>query len=318
MPLTEGQWQVRDLVMGPDTPYCIMPGTNPWGVSNRAPSQTDRTYANGAWSGAEWRNAKIVPINVGLNPGWPCAVVDGEVDVVAARAAWRKIESDLVAAFAAIEDSTVEVECRFVFGGFEYVMFGRPRLVEVLDDEWALRNGVATAQCAFVVLDGLIFSGDDACETTGLVQTTGGLVVRGDVPTTDNDLGGTPRRDWPPPSFVIPAERAGGEVVVTNEGNVDTCVVMTIEGPVDTPAIEVIHEDGTVDRMEVRVTLDAGQEMVIDTCANTITVNGFSQRRFVVGDWPTFPPGDSTVVFRAANYNPSAQMTVCSRSAWSG
>src|SRR5690606_10597208 len=107
------------LLMGPGTPYTVLPGWDPWSRTVRAEQSTPRPYAHGSLSGAEWTDEAVVLI--------PVSVYRGR----AARGAWMSAHQQLMRAFAAVGGSREDVELRFGWGGGEYLMLGRPRQVRV-------------------------------------------------------------------------------------------------------------------------------------------------------------------------------------------
>jgi hypothetical protein len=66
MPLDEGQVQLRDLVIGPGTPYRFVRGShfNPLSRSVRADQGGARVWNDGSWSGAEWAEQATIPMRL--------------------------------------------------------------------------------------------------------------------------------------------------------------------------------------------------------------------------------------------------------------
>ncbi|SCL15045.1 phage distal tail protein [Micromonospora inyonensis] len=159
MALSEGQVQLRDLVIGPGTPYRFVKGShfNPFKRDVRADQGGARAWSAGSWSGAEW--AEQVAIAMRL--------------VVLARgpAEYVTLMSRLLAAFA---PSGGDVDLRFVLAGAEYLMRGRPRMV---DPESRHLDGHTYVQAAFVALDPTIYSGTEHEVPLSLPSTVGGLTV---------------------------------------------------------------------------------------------------------------------------------------------
>lgn len=168
MPLEEGQWQVRSLIMGPGTSYRMMDPTNPFSTTARADQGGPRAWNHGSWSGAEWANERMVPMRI---------LVDTP-DL----ASWRDAHQQLAAAFAPVGDIATSVELRFAFGGVEYLLLGRPRMVE--PDLSIVATGRGFTRAAFVALDPRIYSGDLSTVQTGLPVQSGGLTVPGVVSST--------------------------------------------------------------------------------------------------------------------------------------
>lgn len=298
MPLLNGQVQVRSLVMGVDTPFEII-NFNPWSRSVRAPSQDERAWDHGDWSGAEWQNAAVVPFLVCI-ASIPDSACVGDFDT------WIEHRHQLAAAFSAIGDAISEVELRWRLGTREYVMFGRPRLVDP-NVEWMrwVRPGGASAQCAFTALDPRIYAGDlteSGC--IGLTLTTGGLTVPFTVP------------------FFIPGTLSDGAFEAVNIGTANASALIRVVGPVVNPRIVFRRATGEVSVLDFfDITLSAGEWIDIDTAAGTALLNGLptsSVRGSIIWTIDPFPlaPGVTTIRFIAPEYNPDACVFITFRSAW--
>lgn len=111
----------------------------------------------------------------------------------------------------------------------------------------------------------------------------------------------------------------GGSVNVVNAGDFDTPPVIQIKGPLTTPF--VVRQD-TGDVLEFNTSLAAGDTIVVDVLADTVTLNGtqtgslLSDRSAPVSSF-RMPPGTTGLLLReAAGPDPSASMTVTYRSAY--
>lgn len=138
--------------------------------------------------------------------------------------------------------------------------------------------------------------------STGLPVTTGGLTLAATMPWT------------------LSATTVAGQIVATNAGTFDTRPVLVLDGPVTAPKILAQLPDGSVQLLTYSQDLASGEQLVIDTDAHTVILNGqASRRRFLTisNGWPTIP-AQSTVTFqfRASTYNSSALLTARWRSAW--
>lgn len=108
-----------------------------------------------------------------------------------------------------------------------------------------------------------------------------------------------------------------GDVAVVNDGSFETRPVITFTGPVSQPQITVTGPDGTTSMLTYGGDIAAGDTLVLDTDAHTVLYNGTANRRaLLVGSWPTLPPGQSLVTFRAGAASPTATCTITYRSAW--
>ncbi|MET8982144.1 hypothetical protein ABZX85_41830 [Streptomyces sp. NPDC004539] len=134
---------------------------------------------------------------------------------------------------------------------------------------------------------------------TALPTTTGGLVLPAAPPLT------------------ISATTVSGQITATNRGSIATRPLITIAGPVQQPTVAALYGDGTVRSLAYTDTLGAGDVLTIDTDAHTVMLGAASRRRYLSGQWPEIPPGESvTIAFTAAAYNATALLTARWRSAW--
>jgi hypothetical protein len=286
MPLQEGQVQIRDLVMGPGTPFEILRYFNPWDREVRADQGGPRPWAHGSWSGAEWMNEVIVPFPV-------------KVDGNGSKSEWLQRRFELQAAFAPIGDSIEEIEMRFNFGGTEYVMYGRPRVVNM--DMTLMVSRITVANCAFVALNPLIFASEPTVlGPINLPVMVGGLTVPFTVPLT------------------IDSVLTGGSLSITNEGTAETFMVITITGPVEEPRVVMKLEDGTIQTLEIDTKLLTGQTLTINTATRTVMLNDtISQLGNAIGTFPTLPAGGPhEMLFRAGEYNANAELSVSFTKVW--
>jgi len=111
---------------------------------------------------------------------------------------------------------------------------------------------------------------------------------------------------------------SGGTVYVTNSGDWATPVLLTITGPLTTPAV---YRQDTGDVLELAVTLAASDVVIIDTLADTVTLNAspaknlLTDRSAPVNSF-LMPPGSAGLALRAAVTNSSASMTAAWRPAY--
>jgi len=138
--------------------------------------------------------------------------------------------------------------------------------------------------------------------STGLPLTSGGLTLPATLPWT------------------LSATTVAGQITAFNAGTFETRPVLILNGPVTGPKILAQLPDGTVQFLTYSQDLASGEQLVIDTDAHTVIVNGqASRRRFLTipNGWPTIP-AQSTVIFQfsASAYNASALLTARWRSAW--
>ncbi|MFJ2259468.1 hypothetical protein ACIOKD_14200 [Streptomyces sp. NPDC087844] len=139
-------------------------------------------------------------------------------------------------------------------------------------------------------------------DDTLLPITTGGLVP----PVT--------------PPVTIVSTSVSGVIDAENSGSFETRPLFIIDGPVDAPRILAQMPDGSVRFLTYSQSLGNGEQLVIDTDAHSVILNGdVSRRRFLTTPtgWPIIP-ARSMVSFRfdAMYYNSGAKLTARWRSAW--
>lgn len=281
MPLAEGQVQIRGLVMGAGTDFETLRGFNPWAIAARVDQSDARAWDHGSWSGAEWRDELVVPIPLRVR---------NQAD--RSPGGWVSAHQQLMAAFA---PSHTDIELRWCTGGVEYVMFGRPRVVDPEVD--TAPAGWTVTRCAFAALDPRIYSGAETVESTGLPSSSGGLTW----PVT-----------WPQ---VWPAVVSSGRIQAYNAGGTATRPRLVINGPATDPRVTLV---GTGQVLAWDLELAAGQWLDVDTDRRTSLINGQVSRsgQMTSRQWFELPPGFSEIAFDAATPNPDASLLVAYRSAW--
>lgn len=283
MPLSEGQVRVRDLIMGRSTSYKMLE-FNPWIRTVRADQGDKRAWNHGSWSGVEWSDEAVVPMRVQV--------------LGSSAATWLTLDQQLKAAFRPVGEATSDVELRWLIGGVEYVMFGRPRMVE--PEAAMLGTGLVYTKAAFVALDPTIYAGVETV-TSPLVPPsfTGGLTIPLTVP------------------FTVDGVMTGGSATLTNSGTKETGLLLRIDGPAVEPRVTLERADGVIQTLRIGITLPAGQWLDIDTANRTVTLNGTTSRRGqTTGDFPILPSGAHTLIFRTTDANPASELTARFRSAW--
>lgn len=282
MALAEGQVQVRGLVMGPGTPYAIESAFNPWTRSARVDQSGSRSWGNGSWSGAEWMAEAVVPVPVLVDSATP--------------AEWLAHHQRLAAAFA---PSHSDIELRWTAGGVEFLLYGRPRLIE--PDTEFVGSGAVPTRCAFVATDPTIYGGAEYTETLGLPTTAGGLALPMGLPTR------------------VTATVVTGRRLLANAGTADVGLALRVNGPVASPSVSLLTDAGTA-TLRFALTLDDGQWLDVDTAVRTVYLNGLVSRRgFTTAEgvgWPALPSGAHEIAFNAPTYNPDASLSVAWRDAW--
>lgn len=109
----------------------------------------------------------------------------------------------------------------------------------------------------------------------------------------------------------------GGTLLLTNAGNTATWPIWTITGPVTNP---VIVNTGTGERLTLTITVDAGQQLILDTDARTVMLQGVASRRGSLSStsaWFPLRAGATAIAFQASSYDPATSLSAAWRSAWS-
>jgi hypothetical protein len=277
--LAEGQVSVNGLVMGAGTQYRLLEFT-PWSRTVRAEQGAARAWNHGGWSGAEWQDQAVVPMRI--------RVIGSDAG------SWLALHQQLAAAFA---PSHEDLELRWVTGGTEYLLRGRPRMVE--PEIRTIGHGQVVTKAAWAALDPIIYSGLEHSAATGLPVTSGGLLVPVTAPMT------------------VDATSVAGRVTITNAGTAPVPLRLRVDGPVSQPWVAVTSAAADPSTLRCWLDLDTGQWLDIDTGARTALLNGVVSRRGLVsGDWPLLAGGDADVAFNAPTYQATALLTVAWRDGW--
>ncbi|MFG3488561.1 hypothetical protein [Streptomyces sp. NPDC047972] len=122
------------------------------------------------------------------------------------------------------------------------------------------------------------------------------------------------------PPVTIVSTSVSGVINAPNQGTFETRPVLVIDGPVDSPQILAQMPDGSVRSLLYSQSLGVGEQLVIDTDAHSVILNGdVSRRRFLSTPtgWPVIPPAAMVAFqFTAGSYNSGAKLTARWRSAW--
>ncbi|MET9467795.1 hypothetical protein ABZY44_23930 [Streptomyces sp. NPDC006544] len=170
-----------------------------------------------------------------------------------------------------------------------------PPLIKPITDRIAEYSVLVTAA------DPRRYSTDLQAQSAGLPSVTGGVTLPLTMPLT------------------ITAGTSSGQISLSNAGSMSTRPTFTIDGPVADPVIVVQYPDSTVVQLAFSDTLGAGDQLVIDTAARSVVLNGSVSRRgyLSVARWPVIPPTSTvTVQWTASSYDSAALLTGTCRSAW--
>lgn len=110
---------------------------------------------------------------------------------------------------------------------------------------------------------------------------------------------------------------SGGEMTLVNGGTIAMWPVWTIRGPVTGPSITNVTT-GTALVFDPTFVVPAGQDLVIDTDAKTVLLQGVNARnRLFTASWFRLTPGSTAVRFAAVSgADPAAKLTAVWREAW--
>lgn len=289
--LGEGQVSVNGFVLGSDTDYELK-AFNPWTRDTRHNTQ-QRPRNHGSWSGDEFLDSVTIPLRIKVN--YPAED----------HAGWLSRHRALCQAF---RPQSTDVELRYRLRGdpVEYLMFGRPRLVDPQIRH--LGNGSTFTAAAFVALDPLTYSAAEHDLVLGLPTTSGGLTEPYTVP------------------YSIDSTSASGRGPVSNAGTEPAPLFLRIDAgaaPLTNPRVFVQAGTEPSQLLHCSLVIGAGQWLTLDTARHTARLNGTSTRRgLIFGTWPLVPaavdevPVAATLGFDADVYSATASVKAVWRDTW--
>lgn len=240
-------------------------------------------FGDGSWRGTDWRAAAAIPMSVGMR----AADWSGLMDL------WWALD-------AACAPTRLEgpAELRFNAAGTEYLMYVHPQGARLRNRRG--RTGKAWAETTLEALDPAIYSAVEHSVTVGLLRHTGGMTVPVTVPA------------------VIVTVAADGVATLSNAGRDTAYPVYRIDGPVVRPVIALTGLDGLRRTLAIDLSIGSGEWLTIDTKAESVLLNGsVSRLSSASGSWPVLAGLDeATLLFRAAEYNDTASLTVTHRDTW--
>lgn len=283
MPLLDGQIQItRDgtpLLLNQGTPYDVT-DFNPWARGVRADQTGVVPWGDGDWSGAEWRDATTIPLVVEMNRGTWASLME---------AYWP-----LDAILAPVRTGS-EPELTWSAGGFEYLMYVRPRGATMQRRD--LQRGIARVSSSLFCPDPSIYSAEEFVSEIGLLHRIGGISTPFGMPVG------------------IHSVIADGEDTITNAGTGSARLLLRIDGPVTNPRITVIT-DGVPQTLYLDTVLGGTDWLDIDTGAKSVILNGSTSRLSDAwGEWPLLK-GEALIRFEADSWNEYARLTTRYRSTW--
>jgi hypothetical protein len=271
MPLSLGQVSIRGFVMGAGTPYKFLTDFNPWKREAQVTVEQAMPYSDGSWAGAEFVAAPVIPLRLMI--------------VTPTLAEWDVARRELTHALRPIGVSDTEIELRWNITGVEYVMYGRPRLVD--PDVSINKAGKGYVSAAFTALDPYVYSGElHSSGTITVAQTSGGLTLPFTVP------------------FSIDTVYTGGSATIHTDGLMDASLRLVFTGPLTEPRVIIDRADGVRLTLIVNRDIPADWSLTVDGRTKTVYLMDTEGTRYnvqdaVSGDWPSISNGDNVISLKA-------------------
>ncbi|MFI9807616.1 phage distal tail protein [Streptomyces sp. NPDC052301] len=283
----DGQMQWAGLLMGPGTPYEIdSGGLTGWeDLPDYDTSDADHPTSHGAWPGARYAKPRKVGGTV-----WTLPPQDDTASSLAAMRALRQ------ALLLGDEERWLAVRLH----GETLAVRARVSQRVLAADRTYTTQGVSKASVQWYATDPRRYAVDEQTAVTGPPQPESGLTW----PLT-----------WP---LYWGQTATTGDVDVYNDGSAPTHPVLTFTGPCVNPTV---NERVSGRRLRYEIGLAAGDELVVDTAAGTVTLNGTASRRNTAAadsspeELFSFRPGGAQLAFRPDSFGAGAQMSVRWRSA---
>lgn len=282
----DGQMQWAGLVMGPGTAYEIdSNGLTGWeDIPEFDTSDADRPTAHGTWPGARYAKPRKIAGQLWLLPS-----ASGEAALAAIRALRQVLSLSDDARWLAVRlhGETLTVRARV------------SQRVLPADRTYALQ-GVAKASVQWQADDPRRYTVDEQTFTTAPPQPESGLTW----PLT-----------WP---LDFGQAASTGDITAVNIGSAPTHPVISFNGPCVNPTV-ADRTNGR--RLRYEITLATDDQLVIDTMAGTVTLNGTASRRHTAAadsspeELFAFQPGADELSFRPDSSGAGAVMSVTWRSA---
>ncbi|MEU2281200.1 phage tail protein [Streptomyces sp. NPDC013178] len=278
----DGQMQWAGLLLGPGTPYEIdRGGLTGWeDLPEYDSSDADHPTAHGAWPGARYAKPRKVGATVWTLPGQEGAAT--------ALAATRALRQALL-----LGDAERWLAVRL--HGETLAVRARVSQRVLAADRTYTTQGVSRASVQWYATDPRRYSITEQTAVTGPPQPESGLTW----PLT-----------WP---LYWGQTASTGDVNADNTGSAPTHPVITFTGPCTDPTVT---DRASTRRLSYRITLTAGDELVVDTAAGTVTLNGTASRRNTAAadsspeELFAFEPGRAQLAFRPQAHATGARMTV--------
>ncbi|MCP3760147.1 phage tail family protein [Streptomyces sp. TBY4] len=280
----DGQMQWAGMLFGPGTPYTIeKSGLSGWeDLPEFDSSDAERPTGHGSWPGARYAKPRKVGGTLWMVPERGASLAT----VRALRQALTLGDQERWLAVR-VHGETLAVRARVA-----------QRIVPA--DRAYATQGAAKASVQWLATDPRRYLVDEQSALVHAPEPESGLT-------------------WP---LVWPlnwgtASRTG-DAGADNDGSAPSHPVITFRGPCGTPSVT---ERISRRRLRYAIDLTAGDELVVDTAAGTVTLNGNASRRHTATadsgpeELFTFEPGRAELSFRPDTAGPGALMSVRWRSA---
>ncbi|GAA3374279.1 hypothetical protein GCM10020367_37550 [Streptomyces sannanensis] len=280
----DGQMQWAGLLIGPGTPFAVdRSGLTGWeDLPEYDSSDAERPTSHGAWPGARYAKPRKIGGTIVLMPEYG-----------AAAEAVRALRQSL-----ALLDEERWLAVRL----HGEVLAVRARIAQrvVPTDQGFATQGSSRMSVQWLATDPRRYTVNEEIATTTAPQPEAGLT-------------------WP---LAWPLDwgqaKSTGDAVVENTGSAPTHPVIAFSGPCSMPTvIEGVNRR----RLRYAIDLAAGEELVVDTAAGTVTLNNTASRRHTAmadsspEELFTLEPGRTELSFRPDKATEDALMTVRWRSA---
>ena len=283
----DGQMQWAGLLLGPGTPYEIdRGGLTGWeDLPDYDTSDADRPTAHGAWPGARYAKPRKI--------GGTVWTVPPQDDTASALAVTRTLRQALL---LGDEERWLAVRLH----GETLAVRARVAQRVLAADGTYLTQGVSRATVQWYATDPRRYAVTEQTAVTGAPQPESGLT-------------------WPLAWPLYWGQTAStGDVGVGNDGSAPTHPVITFTGPCTNPTVT---DRASGRRLRYGIALAAGDQLVVDTAAGTVTLNGNASRRHTAAadsspeELFAFAPGGTQLAFRPDTHDSAARMTVRWRTA---
>ncbi|WP_037680462.1 phage distal tail protein [Streptomyces griseus] len=278
----DGQMQWAGLLLGPGTPYEIdRGGLSGWeDLPEYDASDADHPTAHGAWPGARYARPRKI--------GGTVWTVPSEDSTESSLSAMRALRQALL-----LGDAERWLAVRL--HGETLAVRARVSQRVLAADRTYTTQGVARASVQWYATDPRRYSVTEQSAVTGAPQPESGLTW----PLT-----------WP---LYWGQSASTGDVLAANSGSAPTHPMITFTGPCSNPTVT---DRTSGRRLRYEITLAEGDELVIDTAAGTVTLNGTASRRDTAApdsspeELFAFEPGRAQLAFRPDTDGAGARMTV--------